>query len=265
MDGRLRNGLWTAIHDLFQRLETGQSALLQAGIGGLTPLWTFLERLWIEFLGAARDQFIATDPVPALRIWFYGVPWNTAYDLIEYIAAHAEDEMFEESCNHVLTRELAPYRLVQGQIIELTDGAQVAAINDSVAATSDISPVNKHLRTALDRLADRPEPDCRNAMKEAISAVETLARLIAGTSGTLADALKTIERGRKIALHPALNDAWQRIYGYTSDEGGVRHGLKGDSKVGLAEATYMVVTCSAIVSYLLELANRQGITLEKGS
>ena len=99
-------------------------------------------------------------------------------------------------------------------------------------------------------------------MKEAISAVETLANMIAGSSGRpLNEALETIQKRKAIPLHPALNKAWQSIYAYASDEGGVRHGLKGDSNVELGEAVYMVVTCSAFVSYLVQLSQRSGIEL----
>ena len=41
------------------------------------------------------------------------------------------------------------------------------------------------------------------------------------------------------------------MYNWTSDEGGVRHGKEEISQVGLPEARYMVVACSAFVNYLV--------------
>jgi hypothetical protein len=79
---------------------------------------------------------------------------------------------------------------------------------------------------------------------------------------TLAEALKTFQK-KGISLHPALNNAWQNVSGYTSDEGGVRHALTSDSKVDLAEVIYMLVSCSAFVSYLIEIAKKSGIDLGK--
>jgi len=193
-------------------------------------------RIRVESFGQARDGARnGGEPRQALRSWFHKQPWNRAYDLVEYILTLVKDRTFIEDCNRALTRKSAAYRLVQSQLIELTKTEQLQGVDGALTATMGIGPVNEQLRTALARLADRPEPDCRNAMKEAISVVETLTRLIAGTSGTLSDALKTIEKRKRIALHSALNKAWQKIYGYTSDEGGVRHSparTKGGFKRG---------------------------------
>jgi hypothetical protein len=263
MTGPLRNGLWDAIDSLLRRMELSSFSMLRAASGAPSPAVEFLERLWVDFLRAARDQFAAIDdPVGWVRQWFYAAPWNGVYDLVEYVANSRGDTEFEEGCNRAFARERAAYRLVGGHVTPLTEDEQLDAIDDALHATTDIDSVHEHIATALARLADRPEPDCRNAMKEAISAVESMANIVAGTSGcTLTDALKTIEKKKVLGLHPALNKAWQQIYGYTSEEGGVRHGLKGDSNVGLADATYMVVMCSAFVSYLEHLASKAGIEL----
>jgi hypothetical protein len=72
-------------------------------------------------------------------------------------------------------------------------------------------------------------------------------------------ALKLIEQRKIIPLHPSLIKAWGAIYGYTSD-GGIRHGLK-ERQPGpdLDDAMYVVVSCSAMVSYLIALAARAGV------
>ena len=86
-------------------------------------------------------------------------------------------------------------------------------------------------------------------MKEAISAVESAARAVTGrdkaTLGNLLEILKK-ERG----LHPALEKAWSSLYGYTSDEDGVRHAMISEPDVDFALAKYMVVICAAFVNYL---------------
>ena len=262
MTGPLRNGLWNAIYDLLGRMESSSFSMLRAASGGPSRTIEFLEGVWVDFMRAARDQFAAIDPVASVRQWFYAAPWNGVYDLIEYVANSAGDSDFEDGCNYAFTRERAAFRLVGGRVAPLTENEQLDAIGDALSATEDIAHVHTHIATALDRLADRPNPDCRNAVKEAISAVESMANIVAGTSGcTLGDALKTIEKKKVVGLHPALNKAWQQIYGYASDEGGVRHGLKGESSVDLADATYLVVTCSAFVTYLKHFAIRAGIDL----
>ena len=53
-------------------------------------------------------------------------------------------------------------------------------------------------------------------------------------------------------IHPAMENAFTSLYGYTSDEGGIRHaeGLF-ESNVTFEEAKYMLVSCCAFVNYLI--------------
>ncbi len=99
-------------------------------------------------------------------------------------------------------------------------------------------------------------------MKESISAVEALCKLIASdASATLGTALDKIERQRTVPMHGSLKAAFKALYGYTSDASGIRHALKDEPDVELEDATYMLVTCSAFVNYLVEKARKAGISL----
>ena len=53
-------------------------------------------------------------------------------------------------------------------------------------------------------------------------------------------------------LHPALGDAFIKLYGYTSEEPGVRHPLLDSqkAKVGMDEAVFMLGACASFASYL---------------
>ena len=76
-------------------------------------------------------------------------------------------------------------------------------------------------------------------------------------------AIKNIKR-QGIQLHPALESAWNNLYGYTSAEDGIRHSLTDmdENSITFADAKYMLVSCSAFVLYLLELARNAKITFE---
>lgn len=67
----------------------------------------------------------------------------------------------------------------------------------------------------------------------------------------LAAGLKKLDSAG-LTVHPALKQAWMKMYGYTSDESGVRHGAIEAATVDQSLAKYMLVTCSAFVSYLIE-------------
>jgi hypothetical protein len=64
----------------------------------------------------------------------------------------------------------------------------------------------------------------------------------------LPDALKVLDSER--AFHPAFKEAIIKLYGWTSDEGGIRHAIKDADKVERADAQFMLVACSAFVNYL---------------
>ncbi len=117
--------------------------------------------------------------------------------------------------------------------------------------------------TALDHLADRESPDYRNSIKESISAVESLCKLIAGDKkATLSNALDTLEQRRGVDLHKALRNAFCALYGYTSDASGIRHALLDEPDLDIEDATFMLVTRSAFVNYVLQKATKAGIDLE---
>ena len=104
-------------------------------------------------------------------------------------------------------------------------------------------------------LTDRKSPDYRNSIKESISAVESISKIISGdTKADLTKALKLIED--KVYIHPALKMGFTKIYGYTSDEGGIRHAILEEKDISFADAKYMLVSCSAFISYLIEKANK---------
>lgn len=89
------------------------------------------------------------------------------------------------------------------------------------------------------------------SVHESISAVESVARRIAPETDTLGDALKQL-RKRGVLKHRALEQGLGNLYGYTSDEQGVRHSLldQGESNVGQDEAVFMLGACASFASYL---------------
>ena len=64
---------------------------------------------------------------------------------------------------------------------------------------------------------------------------------------------------KKTELHGTLKSAFKQLYGYTSDEDGIRHAILEDKKVGFDEAKYMIVACSAFVNFLISKAEAAGL------
>lgn len=98
----------------------------------------------------------------------------------------------------------------------------------------------------------KPQADYRNAVKEAMSGVESVVRVLTGQKKVvLGDALKKLDEIKP--LHPAFKQAMDKLYGYTSDEQGIRHSLIDDlANVDEADAKFMIVTCSAFINFCVQ-------------
>ena len=79
-----------------------------------------------------------------------------------------------------------------------------------------------HLHDAAKAINEKRYAD---AVRESIHAVESVARTIAPDAGnTLGPALTSLEKAG-VLNHGALKSAFSTLYGYTSDEKGIRHAL----------------------------------------
>lgn len=156
--------------------------------------------------------------------------------------------------NAVFEQEYVGYRFVDDIISPITGEVERAAIEN--ALNSKLQEVQQHFRKAATFLADRISPDYANSIKESISAVERMCSIILGGASTLGAALKKLE-AQGVVIHPSLKDAFNKLYGFTSDSSGIRHaGQLDGSDATFEEAEFMLVTCSAFVNYLTSLYSK---------
>lgn len=100
-------------------------------------------------------------------------------------------------------------------------------------------------------LSDRHSPDYPNSMKEAISAVEGVCKIItADSNATLATALNKLE-GKGVLTHPSAQTALGKLYGHANDADGIRHAEIDASTVDFDDAKFMLVACSAFANLLI--------------
>jgi AbiJ N-terminal domain 4 len=194
---------------------------------------------------------------------FFICKWNEVYDFIEFTIRQGKESLqpgFRNLCNYVLEHEDSGYRFVGLEITPITSSYEIEAIEEALAA--GLKSVEVHFESALSLLSDRKNPDYRNSIKESISAVESMCRLLSGDSkATLGVALKTVKD--KASIHPALERAFSSLYGYTSDEGGIRHSLLEESNLTFTDAKFMLVTCAGFTNYLIGKAADLGIQIKE--
>ena len=247
-DVELRKAVWNAFYGSLSKEHRGTSAY-----GASAWITQFF---YYNLFNDPIDEVPAyeQDRKDVLKNYLLDCEWNYVYDFIETAnKCFARTEIqakFAKYVNSALQRECSGYRMVDGLVVEITSELDQKSLSNAMLDIPYAGP-RQHIRRAAELLFDRSAPDPRNSIKESISAVEGMARIITNDpSATLGLALKKIEHTHSI--HPALKEAFSKLYGYSSDGDGIRHGMLEDSKVGFSEAKYMLLSCSAFINYLVE-------------
>ncbi len=275
MNDELKNSLWNIFKKFFldqSHFDYGGSLFVKRDF---TP---FFELIYSDFFKKPLDILDYSHYVNAyhhdstcekIRDWYFIVDYLDIYDFIDWITrakSPAKKRGFIKSCNIVLERENSGYRFVGEYLAPITNEKEIGEIVEaiSIADQLGLSGVETHLKSALLKLSDRQNPDYRNSIKESISAVESISKIISGKEkATLGDALKSIEKTNKVSLHNALKKGFSSIYGYTSSADGIRHAMTEESKADYDDAKYMLVSCSAFVNYLISKAQKADINFNQ--
>lgn len=242
----LRNSLWNAFHSW--RLRQTEDQLLSI-------IWRDFWKRPIDTIPVVSG-YAGTfyhDAWKQVRDYFFRTDWHGVYDFLDFlIGAIYQGEQLARAVDRVLAGELAAYRVVHNQIVPVTSHQEVQALEDALADKGKFAPVSEHLATALAHLSNRQNPDYRNSIKESISAVESMAKIISGKDkAELGEALGALEKTGK--LHGALRKGYTALYGYTSDANGIRHALMDEPNLTADEAKYFLIACTAFVNYLKTL------------
>lgn len=251
MDDMLRTGLWNVLHLRLWSNSNLDTPLNLRAANSPTQAEILGETLWMhhfkESLKFAPRTTQALEQAIGQR--FFRIPWHEVFDLIEFLLSiklYKGDEI-EADLNFILERERSGYRIVSHLVVPITDDNELTEIAD--AAASPFHAAAEHIQQAVQHYSNRPVPDYRNAVKESISAVESVARTLT-KKDDLVPALAELEK--KHQLHPVLKQGFIKLYSYTNGEDGIRHAMLDDkADVTEADARYMLVTCSAFVNYLV--------------
>ena len=245
-----RTKLWSVLYDFVK------SEYYMGGTWSVHGSWrTMLFFLHVEYYERALDEF--DDTLEGFREvyklnFMYG-QFNKVFDLLLAIMRHPE-------CPGDFIRKVAAI-FKASRLAYVVDTSSPATIYPAATeeegeavlrATAELSNTGlagavSHLRQASENIN---QGDHAGAVRESIHAVESTARQIDPTAKTLEPALKSLEKTK--GLHPAMKRAFSSLYGFTSDEEGIRHALidNPQANVGLDEAVFMLGACASFSSYL---------------
>ena len=226
LDGPVVSGSWRAILSFLHVMHYER------------PLDEF-DNSMEEFIGGYKQEFMSGQ-------------FNKIFDLLLAIMRHPEcpqefirlvSAAFKESRLAYVVDVDPPPTIYPAVTKE--EGEAILQATAELAAAGLAGAVN-HLRKAADYIHQGDPP---GAVRESIHAVESTARSFDPKAKTLEPALRSLEAAG--GLHPALKQAFSKLYGYTSDEDGVRHAeVFGNANVGQDEAVFMLGACASFSSYL---------------
>lgn len=195
--------------------------------------------------------------------------WYKRIDAIEWIIAYHRKQL----CNSILNWEHAnnqsalnkfiekmnwefkrlnyAYRIINDVFIETTSESELSTINETLESAD--SNVITHLSECLKLMSpSNPQISTRNAIKEAISAVEVIARKVTSTK-TLDEAFRKFNN-----LHPQIKSSMSSLYQYTNQPNtGIRHAwINQKEEPTIDEAIFVLVTGCAFINYLRKLYNK---------
>jgi hypothetical protein len=199
--------------------------------------------------------------------YFNLLRWWEIYNLLEFMAHHEKQTLgiynstqFIILVNSILEGDGSGYRFIGNYLAPITNKSEIDSITEAIEASNayNLYGAVKHLNTAIELFSKKPKPDYCNSIKESISAIESLVKQLTGEdSGGLDKALSILDS--KVKFHGAFKSGLLSLYGYTSDEDGIRHAILEEKDVGFDEAKFMLVACSALVYFIIAKADKHGL------
>lgn len=182
------------------------------------------------------------------------------FGFVQRVLRHdAKPYELEIEVEDALRASRAAYAVFDGDtIIPIGSDAERETLARAFAdlAASEFHGARAHLRNAGSELTGGSYGP---SIRESIHAVEAVAHVLAPEAQTLAPALSKLEKS--VRIHPALRNGFSNLYGFTNDEKGIRHSLLDVPvpQVDETDALYMLGSCAAFISYLINKARQAGL------
>jgi hypothetical protein len=254
IDKRLRSRLWGVFHAYFERRHYGIEyySPVHNGLRNFL-IWFFVTReYWM------RDDIVKIvdyhkDTEKFMRSYFDNGDYVKIFTLIEDIIVFPSlGQDLRNTFENALNVSYSPYRIFGDppKIVPILSDEQAKMLKTDLGhlKSSPFQSAKDHTKKAISALDRGDHADC---IRESITSVEAAIREFTGDpNAILSSALsKLTKQGQS---HPALNQAFEKLYAYTSDAKGIRHSqVFGEgANVDTEEAIFFLSTCVSFVGFL---------------
>lgn len=192
-----------------------------------------------------------------------GCEWYTFMDICELLAAlfrtqhwkayqpSLTDEAFEEAINEIFADNSLGYELRDGRIERFGAPFVDEALSKvrQLLRQAEYAGPNEQFEKAMAFLNRRPNPDTANCVKDAVGAVEALARIVTGNESLVLSSILDREPLRS-GIHGALRQMMHKLYAYRGDAEGAAHGQTSIGQITVKEAELALGVSASCMIYL---------------
>lgn len=198
-----------------------------------------------------------------IKSFFLNGNYNHVFDFLQFILRHRSvPRGFRHAVARVLRNCMCAYTVVNNgsstTIVPIAIPEQRESIQKAfnVLQSGPFEGAQLHLRKSAEHINNA---NLAGSVRESIHAVESVARRLDGAAASsLKPALDSLSR--RVALHGAFKKGIENLYGYTSDEDGIRHALLEDqANVDTVDAVFLFGACASFAAYLVNKARIAGL------
>lgn len=254
--GAIRDGLEAIIHEISGQRES-------------SAVWTEVENLvWSITKPLVEEVRKTTPPNNPMGGPFYHFgkvmqecEWWRVYDVYEEMFLGLQKlpkgiekaKSLEAGFNTLLQKYGLTWTSISGRI-EQKSPVPIATLIKEVRILLEepkFKGPDEQFQKAVNFYNARPTPDLENCVKEAVGALEGVARIISGDkNATLGEIINKHLKGK---VSPALIKVFEGLWGYSSNAPGARHGKVGSHSVSKQETELTLNSCAAGTLFLARL------------
>jgi hypothetical protein len=252
----LRAILWRFIHDEMTRSPS--SGGFGAHVG--TTWSKILRNVHVLRYHRFTDDISTelNEATKSVRAVFEKGDYAEIYGWLQFVLRHQPPPGFARQIEARLKQCRSPYRVIaEDTLCPIGSDLEAVIVGQALKdlTRSSLAGGREHLRAAITHLSDG---DFAGSVRESIHSVESVVKVLE-SSGDFSKALSKLEQ--KTNIHGAMKKGFIALYGFSSDEQGIRHPLleKEAPAVDEADALFMIGACSAFLSCLVNKSRTAGL------